>query len=344
MTGHTPLRAILLLLLLAGCNQGPDTSAPGTQPASFAPNTGRVRVYDGRERRNLRPLLDIYEMQARTVVELVAEDDPTGRAGADLVILGGLADLWDAGEANRFRPAFAADLATRVPPGLRDEDSRWLPLSVRARLVFYDPEVVTADQAATVKRYADLGDEQWRGRLCLSSSALSGNRLLIAFLIREVGIRDTELIVRRWQANLAAPPFDSDASLVEATRNGDCAIGVADSAELERLASEHPARTLATVSFGSPNALAVDISGAGVARHAGNPEAAVALLKWLSDSSFNSMFAAHTFEYTVDLEAAPGNQAMIEQIRQSAAPPYSLTELGFQLDEARLLVERAHYP
>ncbi len=64
--------------------------------------------------------------------------------------------------------------------------------------------------------YAALGDDIWRGKLCLSSSQVPGNRTLVAFLIRQYDLRDAEIVVRKWRANLATDVFADDVSLVGA--------------------------------------------------------------------------------------------------------------------------------
>ena len=338
------VRAALMLLLLSGCGREPGPAAPAPRPAASSAPIGPVVVYDGREGTVMRSLLDVYQMQTRTIVELATANDPDSQARADLVILGSLAELQAAAEADAFRPVYDDTVAARIPDPLRDAESRWTTLSVRPRPVFYDPGQVSAAEAATVTDYSDLGTDTWRSRLCLSSSKVPGNRVLVASLIDRFGVRDAEIRVRNWVANLATLPYETDAQLIAAVADGACAIGIADGGDLQRFAAAHQGQQLQTIEFAAPGSMVIDISGAGVARHAKHPDGAVRLLKWLTESSFNSMFAAQTHEYPANSDAAPDGMRPGAEIGDRIAALAPLSELGFRLEDAALLVERAHYP
>ena len=128
--------------------------------------------------------------------------------GADLLLVPSVAEIWRAAEEGALRPIYSAFVHDRVPTWLRDPDEFWVALSYRTAVLVYNPDVVGADRLSA---YEALAGAQFRGRVCLSSASLPINRSVIATLIDEIGIRNTELAVRGWVANLAMPTFDSEA-------------------------------------------------------------------------------------------------------------------------------------
>ena len=77
--------------------------------------------------------------------------------------------------------------------------------------------------------------------------------------------------VRGWVANLAQPPLDTEAELVQAIARGECGVGIASSGA-----------TVGTrLQVNSPETAYVDIEAIGVTRHAANPDAAIRLIDWL---------------------------------------------------------------
>ena len=118
--------------------------------------------------------------------------------------------------------------------------------------------------------YEDLGQAAFSGRICLSSSTLADNRLLLANLIDSNGNKVTERLVRLWVRNLARPPFSSQAELRAALRAGDCDYGIVSNAH--------------TV-FGNwdrtPPPHAYAATAVGIGRHAVNADGAQTLADWL---------------------------------------------------------------
>lgn len=324
---------------LAGCGRDAEV-APPNSAASATGAKASVVVLDTRERRLTQPVIDAFRAASTTRVQLATGEAGSPQVEADLIILGSLAELWAVAEEDGFRPVFSAAIDDAIPAALRDEEARWTALTLRYRAVFYNPLRLTAGEVQSLQRYSDLGEPGWSGRLCLSSSQVPGNRVLIAFLIKTLGTRDAEIVVRKMRANLAATPFNDDATLVQAIADGHCAIGIASSELLQDFAIDAPAAALAMRLFDAPGAVAVDISGAGVARHAHNPNEATELLEWLSGGAANGAFAGSTGEFPANPEAAAAGMPAVA----AAAPAYPLAELGFLLPEAARLIERARYP
>jgi iron(III) transport system substrate-binding protein len=189
-----------------------------------------------------------------------------------------------------------------VAPELRDPDRTWVAMSFQSAMIGRTanaPDVV-------VSSYADLGKSELAGQLCLSSSRLSPNRVLIGMLIEDLGVRPAERVVRSWVRNLALPPFSSEAELHDALERGDCSYAIS-SAFIDG--------DFLTVF--RPDPVYVDIAGIGVARHAPHPDAAQDLVDWI-----------------------------LSELPEASPPlskGHNVGIAGWRDEEARLLAERAGY-
>jgi iron(III) transport system substrate-binding protein len=340
---------IATLGLLGGCTKEPSQLAKESE--QLAARSDPLVVYVSHDAARTASVLDAYRSDTGTKYRLMSDDMPeqAARLGnpqlmpkADLFVAGSLAELWSVAESDALRPVYSEALANNIDPAMRDPESRWVALASRGRIVVYNTGQVSAQKMAALQDYTSLGDEAWRDSLCVASSAVPGNRSLIAFLIRRLGVRDAEIAVRRWRDNLAATVFVNDEELLRAVSNGQCTIGIADSNVLAELKNMKPDTPVAAHWFDAPDNTFFDISGAGVTRHAADPDGATALLEWLTTAMPNALFATRDFEFPANPEAPAG--AAIEGWSQHVPEPASLADIAFQLEEAARLVERARYP
>lgn len=325
------------IALLVACGQDPaDTPAEPAETAATPSLSGSVVVQSSRPPQQMIPVLDGWRAETGGRFELAANDE--GEAPADLIIKASLAETWDLAETDEYRPVFSAGIAANIDERLRDSESRWVGLSRRARAIVYNPSMVSAAELEPVQNYEALRNQNWRERLCLSSSNVGGNRLLVALLISRHDLREAELIVREWRANLGQPVFVDDEALLSAINDGVCAIGIADSTSVLSGADSN----LAVHWFVSAEETLVDVTTAGVSRHASDPEKSAALLEWLTTPTPNALFAIQDLEFPANADAQAGN--MIAAHAPHVAKPPMLADLGFLLEEADRLIERARYP
>ena len=227
----------------------------------------------------LPALFDAYTKKTGTIV-IVRHGDPQAIVDdviendisppADVLLTPTVRGVYHAAEEGALRPIPSAITAGVVPATLRDPDGLWAALTYRYSTIVYDPDVVPEESIDTVEL---LAEPQFRGQLCLSSSSMASNLTVIAGLIDKRGIRDAELTVRGWVANLAREPFETESKLLDALEAGDCNVGVISSQAAGNLSTD-----LATFSATSAG---VDIEGIGIARHARNPDGAAMLVEWL---------------------------------------------------------------
>ncbi|BCR03857.1 putative binding protein component of ABC iron transporter [Desulfuromonas versatilis] len=307
-------------------------------------------VYSARNEQLIKPLFDAYT--AETGVEFKYITDKEGplmerlkaegkNTPADLLITVDAGNLWHAANEGLLQPVNSAVLAKNVPPFLRDADNQWFGLSLRARTIVYSTERVKPEELST---YEALGEPQWKGRLLLRTSKKVYNQSLVAMMIAEHGEQKTEQIVRSWVANLAAPPTSNDTQLMEAILAGQGDVGIVNTYYFGRLQKENPDIKLALFwpnQKQEKSGVHVNVSGAGVTKHAKHKEAAVKFLEWLSSEKAQNIFADANMEYPVN--PAVQAHADVAAWGEFQKSPFNLTQAGALQGDAIKLMDRSEY-
>jgi iron(III) transport system substrate-binding protein len=176
------------------------------------------------------------ELRGGTAPELYerlrAEGDGTP---ADMLVTTDLANLWRAKEAGLLEPVTTPTLEKQVPAELRDPDDDWWGLSVRIRTPMRSTEV--PEDAVT--SYEDLGDPQWKGKLCLRTSNNEYNQSLVADMIAKRGPEETRALLESWMAN-EPQILGSDVDVLEAIAAGRCDVGLTNHYYLARILADDP--------------------------------------------------------------------------------------------------------
>lgn len=355
------LLSAMLLAVLGACSpDSSDTNAPETagpepveaeqlesaEPAAAEP--ARLVVYTSRQPHLIEPLFDRYtgetgididyinDSEAALIERLAAEG---GETMADVFMTVDAGNLWHAAERGLLQPIESESLAQAVPEALRDDQGRWWGLSVRARTIVYHPGRV---DTAALSSYEALAEDRWAGRLCLRTSQKVYNQSLVAMLIEHHGEERTEEIVRGWVDNLATEPFSSDTRLIEAIEAGQCDVGIVNSYYLGRKLAENPDYPVALFwANQDTTGTHVNVSGAGVTRHAPRPEAARALLEWLASPQAQAEFAHNNLEFPVNPDVDP--RGLVRDWGDFRADDTPLQIAGERQAQAVRLMDRAGY-
>jgi iron(III) transport system substrate-binding protein len=229
---------------------------------------------------------------------LKAEADKTP---ADILITVDAGNLWNTARAGLLSKVDSPELTANIPAHLRDPDSRWFGLTVRARTIMYNTSKVKPSELST---YEALGDPRWKGRLCLRPSGYIYNQSLIATMIKRHGEPRTEDIVRAWAANQPIL-INGDTKILEAIAAGQCDVGVTNHYYLARIVAKDPAFPVAPFwANQTTTGTHVNVSGAGVTAHAKNRSNAIKFLEFLSSPEAQQMFADVSMEYPANPQAS----------------------------------------
>ena len=222
---------------------------------------------------------------------------------ADLLITVDAGRLWRAQERGIFQPVSSEVLAERIPDYLREPGGHWFGLSKRVRVIVHGKDSALP---GAVARYEDLADPQLHGKICMRSSSNIYNLSLMSSLVDALGATAAEEWAGGVVANFARPPQGNDTSNLAAVASGECGLTLANTYYLGRwLASsrQEDRRMLDRLSVVFPNqgdrGAHVNVSGAGVTRHAPNRDNAVKFLEYLTSDFAQKVFAEGNNEYPV---------------------------------------------
>lgn len=259
--------------------------------------------------------------------------------GADVLLISGAGALASAVDSDVLRPIRSETLEHDLAAHFRDPDGYWFAIGARAELIVFDRRVV---DAAEVSGYAALGDPRWAGRLCLQRGSVARSRSLVAALIAALGERDAELAVRGWRANLATSVFDEQPDLLAAIEGGDCAIGIAGSDEVARFVADGAAENLGYIFPDSgAGGTQLDLTAAGVSRHANDPDGAARFIEWLVSPEGQRILRDADFDLAVDGATSP--RSPLYGWSDFDVSPMGASRTGYLQPEAIRLMERARY-
>ncbi|HEX9758479.1 MAG TPA: extracellular solute-binding protein [Nitrospiria bacterium] len=284
----------------------------GVSPAGKGIGKKEIVVYSARNEQLIKPVFNAFTQETGISIQFITDKEGPllqrlraegSKTPADLFITVDAGNLWQAGKMDLLQPVHSKILLSNIPSHLRDPQNLWFGLSVRARTLVYNTQKVKPSELST---YEDLAKEKWKGRLCLRTSKKVYNQSLVAMLIAELGMNPTEQIVKGWVRNLATDVFSNDNQVMEAIAARQCDVGIINTYYYGRLMKENPSLPLALF---WPNqkdrGVHVNVSGAGVVKHAKHVMEATRLLEWLSTENAQNLFADGNLEYPANPRIKP---------------------------------------
>lgn len=271
-------------------------------------------VYSSRADNLLKPIVTKYEQKTGVKIKLV--NDKAGalieklkaegkNTSADLLITVDGGNLWQASQAGILKPVNSAVLEANIPPQFQDPNNQWFGMSVRARTIFFNPTKVKASNLST---YADLANPKWKGQLCLRTSDNVYNQSLVGVMIKNIGVKATEDVVKGWVNNLAVAPFSNDTAMLEAIAAGRCSVGIANTYYYGRLVDKKPEVAETVQPFFADQqgkGTHVNVSGIGIVKHSKQTAEAQKFMEWLSGTEAQNLFADLNFEYPANPRVSP---------------------------------------
>jgi iron(III) transport system substrate-binding protein len=345
------MRVFAVLLALAGlaaCGRA------GDAPAQVA-EASEVNVYSGRHYDSDIALFDAFTGETGVRVNLIEGEgdaliERLAREGdaspADIFMTADAGMLWRAEQRALFRPITDQEILRRVPPQYRHPDGLWVGLSRRARVVVYNKDDGPPEGLAT---YDDLAKPDFKGAICVRSSSNVYNQSLLASIVAHEGVAAAETWAEGVAQNFARAPQGNDTSQIEAVAAGMCRLAIVNTYYVARhLDSDDPKMRAIGEKIGVlfPNqgttGTHVNISGAGVARYAPNPENAEKLIAFLLRPESQTAFARGNNEYPVVEGVAPGGPVV--KLGTFRADTLDAAALGRNQPEAVRIFDRVGWP
>ncbi len=313
-----------------------------------AASNDTVTVYSSRKEHLVQPLFEKFTQDTGIEVNYL-----TGKGAdlierlklegvntpADMFMTVDAGDLWYAGTQNIFRNTITDRIESNIPLHLRDPEGLWTGLSVRARTIVYSTDRVNPAELST---YSDLASNKWSGKLCLRTSKKIYTKSLVASIIHNLGEAKASEVVKGWVQNLAAVPNAKDSHIMDAILAGQCDVGLVNTYYFGRLIEEKPNAPLKLFwANQDTTGVHVNVSGAGITKHASNVAGATKLLEWLSSAKAQAIYGSLNKEY-------PANQNITSDEIVSAWGSFkqdkmNLTIAGKLQADAVKLMQRLDY-
>jgi iron(III) transport system substrate-binding protein len=225
------------------------------------------------------------------------------KSPADVLITVDAGRLWRAEQSGLFAPVNSGELETRLPPNMRVPNKQWFGFSARARAIVYNKNTV---KPADVQNYEDLADPRLKGKVCARSGGHVYNLSLMSALIEHWGDQKAEQWARGVVGNFARAPKGGDTDQIRAVAAGECQVAITNTYYYVRLmksARPEDKKVIEKVGLVWPNQKSfgthMNISGAGVLKHAPHREAAIRFLEYLASEEAQSYFANGNNEWPV---------------------------------------------
>ena len=295
----------LTILLMASC-----ATSDGSEEV-VNESAGEVNVYSHRHYDIDKEIFERFQKETGIAVnvikakadELMQKIEMEGEnSPADLLVTVDAGRLHRAIQKDLLSPINENEFNRPVPRHFVGPDRKWVALTMRSRILAYSKDRVNPEELGEIE---SLTDPRWKGKILVRSSSNIYNQSLMASLIVHHKKEGALEWAKGMVENFARAPKGNDRDQVKAIYAGEGDVAIVNSYYIGKLlTSENEEEVKAGESVGVyfPNperGSHVNISGAGICKHAPNRENAVRLLNFLLSDDIQSMYSEGNHEYPV---------------------------------------------
>ncbi len=323
--------ATLTSSLAVACNNRSITTAPTTSsPATLVAATGgELTIYSGRNEELIGPLLEKYEAETGTTINVryadtaelaaaILEEGPNSPAdiffGQDAGALGALQ------KANRTRQ-LPEEILKKVDSRFRSPEGQWIGVSGRARVIDYNTELVNENELPD--SIWELTEEQWRGRVGWAPTNGSFQAFVTALRVTEGDDRALQWLEAMRDND--AQVYSNNTTILEALGRGEIELGLVNNYYLNRFQAEDPNFPVDHHYTENDAGSMINVAGVAITDTTEHEEQAISLINYLLSPESQQYFAQETNEYPL----ATGVPSSEEQVplEQIDAPDIDLSNL-----------------
>lgn len=311
-----------------------------------------VNIYTTREPGLIQPLFDAFKSSTGITVNTVYLKDGLAErvqtegtsSPADILMTVDAGNLIDLVEKGLTQPVESEVLVASIPAQLRDQNNHWFSLSMRARVIYAAKELGLKEIT-----YEELSDPKWKGKICIRAGQHPYNTALFADYIAHHGVEKAQTWLAGLKDNLARKAAGGDRDGAKDIVGGICDIAIANSYYVGLMRSGKGGEeqvawgngidvVLPTFKEGGTQ---VNVSGAAIAKHAKNKDAAVKLLEYLVSDEAQKIYAEANFEYPVK-PGAP-TDPIVQSFGELKIDQTPLTEIVSHRKQASELVDKVGF-
>ena len=309
---------LFLALVLAACAPAAQVGTPAPDATQAPPAAdsitdtggtqggvhGKLVVYSGRSEALLQPVIDAFQAENPQVEILLKAGSNSEIANAlieeranpqaDVFITTELFTVQALSAQDIFQP-YLPNGAEQLPGEFIGPDNHWTGLTRRARVIMYNTELVSADQAP--QSIFDLTDPKWQGQIAAAGSTNGSMQAQIAAMRQLNGEQATEQWLRGLLANQVTF-FGGHTDVRKAVGAGEFKLGLVNhyyfflqQAEGSPVGIVYPDQQEDQIGLIS------NATAAAVVHGAPNAAAAQAFLDFLVSPDGQKLFAEQNYEY-----------------------------------------------
>lgn len=310
--------ALLSASILVGCSgaakevQPAKQVTPGAEPAKeqvvnlySARNYPVDKVLYEQFTKQTGIKVNLIEGKAEELIERIKREGESTPADLFITVDGGI--LNNAKEAGVLQPMTSPGIDQNVPVMYRDKDNHWIGLSTRARVIAYSKDRVKPEQLST---YEDLASDKWKGKVLVRSSTSLYNQSLAAALIDANGEQAFQTWAQNLVKNFARKPEGGDRDQMKAIAAGVGDVAITNTYYYGQMLfskDQEEVKAAEKVALFFPNQQTtgthVNISGAGLTKHAKNKANAIKLVEYLTAAEAQALVSKENFEFPVNAKA-----------------------------------------
>jgi len=323
-------------ILLSGCAS--ETASTPTGSSSAAGEAGSITLYSGRSEELIAPLLETFTAEtgievsvrygessemAATILEEGANTKVDVFLSQDAGALGAVS-----GEAKTY--PLPEDVLNLVPAKYRAQDGSWVGVSGRARVLTYNPELVTD----LPKSVFDLADPGWKGRIAIAPTNASFQSFVTGMRVTQ-GEEATAEFLAAMKEN--AVLYEKNGQILDAVESGEVAAGLLNHYYwFEKAAEVGTGNMKSKMNWFADGDAGNLVNVAGVSLLSDDPNALV-FASWLLGETAQKYFLEKTFEYSLTSDVSP--DSTLPKLSQINGPEIDLSDLSSLEQTLQLLTE-----
>jgi iron(III) transport system substrate-binding protein len=325
-----------LALTLAAC--GGDGAGEGST----------LTIYSGREEELVAPLLEMYEQQSGTNVEVRYADsaelaatiaEEGDNSPADVFFAQDPGSL-GAVEEEGLLAELPEDALERVDERFRDPNSRWVGTSGRARVIAYNTDELS--EAEVPDSVSELTDPKWKGKIGFPPTNASFQAFVTAMRLTQ-GEDETREWLEGIQAN-EPKLYERNTPVVEAVAAGEIQLGLVNHYYLYLVKEENPEAAVANhyLAGDDPGAL-VSVAGVGILDGADDEDAARDFVDFLLSEEGQRFYVDEAEEAEYPLIEGVEPKEGLPALDSIQGPDVDLSEFGRELERTLELLNEVGF-
>jgi iron(III) transport system substrate-binding protein len=325
------------------------TIATEASPATAQPLSGKLVIYTSRAESLIKPVTEAFE-QANPGVDVTLLTGTNSQLAAklleersnpqaDLFINTDIISMASLAKQGLFESSSSPTI-TSVPEAYRADDGAWVALTLRARVIMYNTNLVKQEELP--KSVFDLADPKWKGQVGSSDSTNGSMQGQIVAMRHLLGEQKTEDFIKGLVAN-DTKFYGGHTDVRKAVGTGELKLGLVNHYYYQLSKAEGAPVGVVYPDQGQGDmGLLVNSTNGAIVKGAPNEGIAVAFMGYLLMRDGQKLFAELNYEYPIikDVPLAVG----VQPLDQFRLADVKLKTLADEIEPGKTLMEKAGLP